>query len=162
MKRATGELADRITGAALAAASLWYLWQAWRLPRFRLSVVVDAHVFPAAVGLALLACSALLAARPQGLPQAGSGEAFSAPFDWRAPGVARAAWLCLLSVAYAVVLEPLGFVASTVAFLVAAAAVLGWRRWALGGAVAAGFAGGTWYLFTRVLTVPLPAGPWGF
>ncbi|WP_324716611.1 tripartite tricarboxylate transporter TctB family protein [Carboxydochorda subterranea] len=144
---------DTTIGLSMALVALWYLWEAWKLPRFQMTVVVDAHVFPMAVGVALLAVSLLLAARP---------GPYAAPegFHWRMPQLWRAAAVALLSLGYVHVLEPLGFVAATFAFLVAVPPVLGWRRWASTVAVAATFSLAIWYFFNNLLQVPLPRGVW--
>ena len=146
---------DSIIGLLLALGSAWYLWEAWRLPRFQLSVVVDAHVFPMVVGLVLLVCAIVLAARPErSAPPEG--------FTWRSPLVWRAFALVGLGGSYALVLERVGFVISTFVFLLITPAVLGWRRWAVAAVVAGVFALGVQYLFDELLMVPLPSGVWPF
>lgn len=147
--------ADSVIGLLMLVASVWYLWQAWRLPRFQLSVVVDAHVFPMVVGLALLICSAILAVKPQ---RAEPPEGFT----WRSALLWRAVAMLGLGSAYVLVLERVGFVVSTFAFLVVTPAALGWRRWAMAAVLAAAFALGVQYLFDKVLMVPLPEGVWPF
>ncbi len=69
--------------------------------------------------------------------------------------------LCLLGlmVAYALLLRPLGFLASTVLFLSAGSFVLGERRFVLMGTVAAIATLSIWYLVNEVLGIflsPLP------
>ena len=150
---------ERIIGIGLSAAALWYLWQAWSLPRFRLTVVVDAHVFPTAVGVALLAASLALAIRPGA--DAPAGETGDERTEgWSAPLVARAAALVALSAIYIWALEPLGFVVATFALLLVVPPLLGWRRWASAAVVAASFSLGVWYFFNHLLQVSLPRGLW--
>ncbi|MEO0999179.1 MAG: tripartite tricarboxylate transporter TctB family protein [Pseudomonadota bacterium] len=67
--------------------------------------------------------------------------------------------LLALMVAYALMLRPAGFLASTVVFLVAGSAVLGERRWMIMIVVAVVATGGVWYLVQEVLGIflrPLP------
>lgn len=140
---------NRAVSAALMLLALLYTVAAWRLPRFRLSTVVDAHVFPVTIGIVLFVLAVLFWFRGQivvRLP-----ERLGPP-----------ALMTLLMLLYALLLRPLGFVVATTAFIMAGAAVLGWRRWAAAFVVAAGFSVGTYYAFVRLLAVPLPAGilPW--
>ncbi|WP_369600371.1 tripartite tricarboxylate transporter TctB family protein [Hahella sp. SMD15-11] len=63
-------------------------------------------------------------------------------------------------VLYALLLAPLGFILSTVLFLIGVAALLGERRWLLLVSVALLSAGGIWYLVDPVLGIymrPWPA-----
>ena len=64
-----------------------------------------------------------------------------------------------LMVAYALCLRPLGFLGSTIGFLVIGSVVLGERRWHIMLPVALIAAGGIWYLVQEVLGIymrPLP------
>jgi len=73
--------------------------------------------------------------------------------------VGQAAALLALMVAYALTLRPLGFLGSTVAFLVIGAMVLGERKLHVLIPVAAVAAGSIWYLVQEVLGIflrPLP------
>lgn len=126
------------------------MWLAWDLPRFQLTTVIDAHVFPLAVGALMLALSAVL------WIQAGSRTVREA--TWAGVDVRRGVLLALLSLLYILTLEPLGYVVSTVGFLFLAPAVLGWRRWWVSVLVALTFAGGTYYLFNSIFLIPLPRG----
>ena len=71
----------------------------------------------------------------------------------------QAAILIALMVAYALLLRPLGFLASTFLFLAIGSVLLGERRYLLVAFVAALAAGGIWYLVEEVLGIflrPLP------
>lgn len=71
----------------------------------------------------------------------------------------QALFLLGLMVAYALLLRPLGFLASTFSFLVIGSAILGERRFILMIIVAAIAAGSVWYLVDSVLGIflrPLP------
>lgn len=130
---------------ALVALSVGYAIAAWRLPRFQMTTVVDAHVFPLVVAAALFLLSVWLLFQP--------GGQMRLPDRLREP-----LYIGLLLILYALMLVPVGFVISTFAFILAASVLLGWRRWRSGVAVAAGFSVGTYYVFVHLLSVPLPAG----
>ena len=72
---------------------------------------------------------------------------------WTTPVV-----LVVTLVAYALVLDPLGFVLATFAFFVAAARILGSHRLVRDVAVAAGLALSVYLAFTRLLEIQLPGG----
>lgn len=146
-----GWSADRWIATGTGALALWFMWSAWNLPRFRLTTVIDAHVFPLVVGAAMFAFSVLL------WVQSGARRR-EASVAWAGMDLRRGALLAILTLLYIVVLEPLGYLLSTFVFLLLAPAALGWRRWWVSAVVALLFAGGTYYLFSSVLLVPLPRG----
>lgn len=92
----------------------------------------------------------------------GAGEPKQGEIDYRRLAqydVGRAIALLLLMAGYAFTLRPLGFIASTILFLVLAAAILGERRMAVLVPVAVVAAVGVWYLVQEVLGIylrPLP------
>ncbi|MDB9945677.1 tripartite tricarboxylate transporter TctB family protein, partial [Ascidiaceihabitans sp.] len=72
----------------------------------------------------------------------------------------QALFLLGLMVAYALCLRPVGFLGSTMFFLIAGSVVLGERRWFIMIPVAAFASGGIWYLVQEVLGIFLR--PWPF
>lgn len=153
--RATGSGADRWIGVVLLALSVAYMAGAWALPRFQMTTVIDAWVFPMAVGLVLAALSLVLILRPGG--RAGTGPQ-AAAFEFPEQ-VGRPVLVLLALVAYALLLDPLGFILSTSLFFLATSAILGWRRWLVAAAVAVGSSVAVYAVFTRLLAIPLPPGP---
>ena len=95
----------------------------------------------------------------------GAGEPKQGEIDYRRLAqydVGRAIALLLLMAGYAFALRPAGFIASTILFLVLAAAILGERRMAVLVPVAVVTAVGVWYLVQEVLGIylrPLPTFP---
>jgi len=90
-------------------------------------------------------------------------EPGSDDIDYRRLGdynLGQVALLLGLMVAYALCLRPIGFLASTFAFLVAGSVILGERRWHIMVPVAVIAAGGIWYLVQEVLGIFLR--PWPF
>lgn len=92
----------------------------------------------------------------------GAGEPKQGEIDYRRLAqydVGRAIALLLLMAGYAFTLRPLGFIASTILFLMLAAAILGERRMVVLVPVAVAAAVGVWYLVQEVLGIylrPLP------
>lgn len=65
-----------------------------------------------------------------------------------------------LMVAYALCLRPLGFLCSTMAFLMLGSAILGERRWLMMTLIAAFATLVVWYLVQQVLGIYLRPAPW--
>jgi putative tricarboxylic transport membrane protein len=65
--------------------------------------------------------------------------------------------LFALLVAYALALEPAGYILATFAFVIISFLMLGEPLWR-GGLIAAGFSAGFYYLFVKILKINLPAG----
>jgi putative tricarboxylic transport membrane protein len=65
--------------------------------------------------------------------------------------------LFALLVAYALTLEPAGYILATFAFVIISFLTLGEPLWR-GGLIAAGFSTGFYYLFVQILKINLPAG----
>ncbi|MDG1103962.1 MAG: tripartite tricarboxylate transporter TctB family protein [Ascidiaceihabitans sp.] len=74
--------------------------------------------------------------------------------------IGQALLLLGLMVAYALCLRPVGFLGSTMFFLITGSVVLGERRWFIMIPVAAFASGGIWYLVQEVLGIFLR--PWPF
>ncbi|HEX7126081.1 MAG TPA: tripartite tricarboxylate transporter TctB family protein [Thermodesulfobacteriota bacterium] len=69
--------------------------------------------------------------------------------------------LWLGSVLYAALLPHLGFLAATPLFLFSLIVVWGVRGWATRVCFTVGYTAALFYVFERLLGVPLPSGPWG-
>ncbi len=142
---------DRFIAVGLMLFSAIYLYGAWKLPRFSMTMAVDAYVFPIAVGLVMLALSALLFFQS-------TGEGRPRLFQNLSPAGRTMAILVGWALAYALLIRPLGYLLMTTLFIVGASTLLGWRRWGVALGVALAFAGASYYLFTVVLSVTLPSG----
>jgi putative tricarboxylic transport membrane protein len=144
--------AERWIAVGLIVLTGWYLAMAWRLPRFSLTTVVDAHVFPMALG-----CVQILMAVWLGL-KSGRAEGENIPSPWRGLEIRRGMLLLLLCLVYIELMTPLGFVLATFGFLMTAPYLLGWRRWKVSLLVALLMACGIYYLFAVILGVVIPKG----
>ncbi len=144
--------AERWIAIGLIILTGWYLTMAWRLPRFTLTTVVDAHVFPMALG-----CLQLLLAAWLGL-KSKRPERENIPSPLRELEIRRGALLLLLCLVYIELMTPLGFIPSTFGFLAISPYLLGWRRWMVSVLIALFMSCGIYALFAVVLGVVIPKG----
>ena len=147
---------DRCLGAGLLAIGAGYLAAAFLISEPEGGyAAVGARVFPIGIGLGLVAVAVHVAFRAGGAGKAPAQDAFPAP-DWRA-----AAPSALLFPAYIVLIEPLGYVAATTAFIAFESRLLGSRRWVRDLLAALVVAVSVYALFGLLLGLRLPAGPFG-
>lgn len=140
--------------AGLGLFAVIYLIGAWRLPRFTLTAVIDAHIFPLALGAILLVLSLLYYLQAGGAEQR---KAQQRPFF---EGVNKRLLLQLWAstLLYALLLSPLGYLLATSLFLAGVMWLLGVRPPGKLLAIAVGFALVTYALFAYLLGVPLSRG----
>ena len=117
---------ERDLGIGVLAAGAGYLAAAFLLSEPEGGyAAVGPRVFPIGIGIALVAVALWIALRGNVVASASATHAPpSAPADWRA-----AAPSVLLFLAYIVLLEPVGYLLTTTAFVALAARLLGSRRW---------------------------------
>ena len=119
-------------------------------------------IWPSTFPKVLAACGVLVSLVVLLGFEKGAGEPKQGEIDYRRLAqydVGRAIALLLLMAGYAFTLRPLGFIASTILFLVLAAAILGERRMIVLVPIAVIAAVGVWYLVQEVLGIylrPLP------
>ena len=142
---------DRIGGAVLLIVGLVALWESAKLPLGSLRNPGPAFM-PLALAVIVLGCGALL------VVFGGASGAFGriAWTEWRHAvaifaACAFAAWG----------LERLGYRLTITATLVFLLAVVERKGALTTGAFALGLAFGSFYMFSTLLRVPLPRGPWG-
>lgn len=146
--------------------SAFVIWQSTQVTEPPRNIVVGPRTFPLMVSWAMLAVSVMLvwqrlraitarraAAAPPNefaeLQEADDTSISDWPAVWSVLGSLLA--LCLL-------LEPVGFVATIFFFLCGLSTLFSPRRWLLNLVVALAFSLFFYYLFTRVLEIPLPKG----
>ena len=143
----------RVVGIVTTLAAAAYLFEALRLPRG----TVDrpgAGIYPILLGLLWLGVGLAFLIRPPSDPE-------EAPPDWpTGPDLVRVASVGLATMAYIVLLVPLGYVASGALLTLATLWVLGLRAWRRVVVLSAAVAFGSYALFDLVLGVPLPPGAW--
>jgi putative tricarboxylic transport membrane protein len=137
---------DRVAGAALAIAGLAIALEATTFEVAFLTDPVGPKALPLVAAVILFAAGATLLLRPRA----------SSPWP-SAPVLGRMAGATGVFLAYALVLEPMGFVLATTGTMAALSRLFGgaWLK-----SVVAAFALSVvlWYLFVWVLGLPLPMG----
>ena len=137
---------DRAAGAALAIAGLAIALEATTFQVAFLTDPVGPKALPLVAAVILFGAGAMLLLRPRE----------SSPWP-SAPVIGRMASATGVFLAYALVIEPMGFVLATTGTMTALSRLFGasWRK-----SVAAAFALSValWYLFVWVLGLPLPMG----
>jgi putative tricarboxylic transport membrane protein len=152
---------DRWIALILAGICLAYGYTAWftmdaNLAPFMQRNPIWPSTFPKALSVLGLAASCII------LFNLEKGEDIIGDIDYRRLGdykIGQAIMLLLLMVAYALCLRPLGFIGSTMSFLVLGAFILGERKWHVMLIVAFIATFAVWYLVSEVLGIymrPLP------
>lgn len=142
-------MSDRLTGLALLALAVIYGVTASGYEAM-IGDPLGPAVFPLVLAIPLGVFSLYLLVRPDPEPAWARGRALLRQ------GLALVAF-----VAYAYLLEPLGFIVTTVLGVMALAWLLGARLWQ-GGAAGLAIALVLFVLFNNLLSLPLPAGVLGF
>lgn len=180
---------QRLAAVLFVVGAVYYLY-ALRIPAFPYPVPVDADAFPQALGVLLMALSAVLlvqgraprhsreapkqappadpppaplAARPPAPPE-GEGPPPIAPEEpesdrplWQRANVKLAVVIAAM-ILYVLLLEHVGFLIVTAAFLFGVTWFIGYRNQWINAAVAVIFAAGMYYSFTVLLKMSLPEG----
>ncbi len=142
---------DRVGGGALALLALLVLWESRALPLGSLRNPGPAYM-PVVLALSALVLGLLIVA--------GGGR--SEPLAAVGWGEARHALIILGACAFAALaLERLGYRLTMLLMLAFLVRVVERRGVLAAVAFSAGVAWGSFYLFSTLLRVPLPRGPWG-
>jgi hypothetical protein len=143
---------DRVAGTGLAAVALLVLWESRALP-FGTIRDPGAGAVPVLLALVLLLCSLAVVA-------AGAAAPSVAALPWNEW---RHAVAILGACAFmALALERLGYRLTILLTLLTLLIVVERKGWIVATVFALAFSLGTYFLFGRVLRVPVPQGPFGF
>lgn len=147
--------------------SMFFIWQATQVSEPPLNIFVGPRTFPLLIGWMMLAVSVVLVWQRMRTVAAEASAAAPDPqlglvpleadetsiSDWPAVWSVLGSLLILF-----LLLEPLGFVAALALFLFGLSTLFGPRRWLLNLVISVAFSTFFYYLFTRVLEIPLPNG----
>ena len=143
---------DRLAGAVLAAFAILVLWESRALP-FGSIREPGAGAVPVLLALILLICSVAVAV--------GGSTAYAVtaiPWtEWRHAVAILGACLFM-----ALALERLGYRLTILVALFGLLTLMEKKGWLVGLVFAVTFALGSHYLFSTLLKVPMPQGPFGF
>ena len=143
---------DRAAGAFFAAFSVLVLWESRAIP-FGTMAEPGPGALPVLLALALLVCSVMVFAGGR----AGEHLADIRWTEWR-HAVAILGTCCFMALA----LERLGYRVTMFVALLTLVSLVEKKGWIAGILFAGGFSLGTYFLFSTLLRVPLPRGPFGF
>jgi putative tricarboxylic transport membrane protein len=147
--------------------SVFYIWQATQVTEPPSSIAVGARTFPVLIGCLMLIVSVILAwlrwrarfskaSGPKVQPQleiVPLEQDETSISDWPAVWTVLGSLLGLF-----LLLEPLGFVVAVALFLFGLSSAFAPARWLLNLGISIGFSAFFYYLFTRILEIPLPNG----
>lgn len=147
--------------------SMFFIWQATQVSEPPLNIFVGPRTFPLLIGWMMLAVSVVLVWQRMRTVAAEASAAAPDPqlglvpleadetsiSDWPAVWSVLGSLLILF-----LLLEPLGFVTALALFLFGLSTLFGPRRWLLNLVISVAFSTLFYYLFTRVLEIPLPNG----
>jgi putative tricarboxylic transport membrane protein len=167
---AKGAVARKVETAftlLLPIFSIVFIWQATQVSEPPRNISVGPRTFPLLIGCMMLAVSAVLVWQhfrmrlSEAHATASNIEMAVVPLeeddtkvsDWPAVWGVLGALLALF-----VLLEPLGFVVALALFLFGLSTFFGPQRWLLNLVTAVTFSASFYYLFTRILDIPLPNG----
>ena len=140
---------DRIWGIVILILGGAYLIEGIRIPPAAFGDPLGPRVFPTILGISMAACGASLLIKPE--PRGAQ------PILVRRPLI-QVLILCALLLLYAISLPWLGYLLATFLLVWMAAILMGDRSFLRGLVISAVFSAGVFFLFTRVLTIPLPLG----
>ncbi len=142
-------LGNRIWGIILCGVGIFYLIEGINLPPAAIGDPLGPLVFPTILASSMIACGVYLAIRP--------GPRTDQPVLSRRT-FPQVLILFALLVLYSAAIPWMGYLLSTSVFVFIAAFLMGERSWVKGAVISAIFSAGVFFLFVRVLTIPLPPG----
>jgi putative tricarboxylic transport membrane protein len=149
---------DRILSVVVGVGALGYLYADWRIPRVQLGDPLGPRAFPALVGILLLISAALLmleARRRQPAPVAVAETT-------RRSHVPLLLGVLLWTTCYYVAFEPTGYIIATIIYLFGLLCVFNKGKHQSNALIAAGFTAVAYGIFSQLLNVQLPRGPFSF
>lgn len=152
---------DILTGFLLLLLAGFYLRETVSLTEMTgLATAIGPKAFPYLLGTSMLVLSLLLLW--QGWQERPKVDRGKAQVNWTRSEIRDFLVVPALIILYALVLESLGYLLSTLFFLLAGMLCMGRRKWTSNLLWALWFSLGTYFLFTHWLDVQLPRGPLPF
>lgn len=150
---------NQVLGLSIALVSVGYLAMAFQIPNFPLPRPIDSDLFPKALGFILFALAVMLfLEKPQQRDISAAVEQHEQGGPLLLQPWARIVVTSLAIVAYALLLVPLGFVATSLVFSYGLAWYYGFQRHGVNLAVSLGVVLTLYLAMTRGMDVYLPSG----
>jgi putative tricarboxylic transport membrane protein len=140
---------DRIWGIVILILGGAYLVEGIRIPPAAFGDPLGPRIFPTILGVSMAACGAFLLIKPE--PRGAQPILVRRSFI-------QVLILCALLILYAISLPWMGYLLATILLVWMAALIMGERSFIQGLVISAVFSAGVFFLFTRILTIPLPLG----
>jgi putative tricarboxylic transport membrane protein len=140
---------NRVWGIIISGIGVFYLIEGFSLPSAAIGDPLGPLTFPTILGVSMVACGVYLAVRP--------GPRTTQPILVR-NSFQQVLILFALLILYSSSISWMGYPLSTFLFVLIGAFLMGERSWAKGVLISAVFSTGIFFLFVRVLTIPLPLG----
>jgi putative tricarboxylic transport membrane protein len=153
---------DRILSVVVGVGALGYLYADWRMPRVQLGDPLGPRAFPALVGVLLLISAVLLmleARRRQPTPAAAP---VAAAEPRRSSHVPLLIGVLVWTTCYYAAFEPAGYIIATIVYLFGLLCVFNKGQHKSNVLIAAGFTAVAYGIFSQLLNVQLPRGPFSF
>ena len=145
---------DRLLAIVVMAGALVYLVADWRMPAVIVGDPLGPKVFPAIIGVGLLLSGLLLLLESRGATRSGAEPADPAEHRHRIVLLGIAAWTAIYYMAF----EPVGYLISTVVYMLVLLAYFNRGRHVVNVAVALCFTAVAYGVFARFLGVAMPMG----
>lgn len=152
--------ANQILGLFLGLFSVGYIWLAYQIPVFPLPRPVDSDAFPKVLGYILAGLSLWLFLEKPEAPGAVDPEqqAAIAALPWWQRPWALVALTSLAILAYAMLLQPLGFVLASILLGCGLSAYYGYRRHGINLLTSSAVVLSLYLLLSRAMGIHLPTG----
>ena len=140
---------NRTWGIVICALGVFYLVEGFTLPPAAIGDPLGPLTFPTILGVSFIACGVYLALKPG--PRSTHPVLVGRYF-------LQVLILFTLLLLYSAGISWAGYLISTFWFVLLGAFLMGERSWGKGILFSAAFSAGVFFLFVRVLTIPLPFG----
>jgi len=151
---------DWALAVAAVIGGLVYLYADSKLALVKIGDPLGPRIFPAIIGVGIILSGLLLMVEIRKRQRAGAqraeAEAAAHPREQQRPGILIG--MLVWTVLYYLAFEPVGYIVSTVIFLLGLLAVFNRGRHLTNLAVALGFTAVAYTIFDRLLAVPMPEG----
>lgn len=151
---------NQLTGIIVTVFGMIYGWMALRLPRAAYGDPLAPAIFPILLGIALVICGIILTVTEGRNPGAPTMDKKPLKGHGLSHDTKLIIYTCAVTLIYAVIFNPLGYVLATLFFMNAMLFALnGKEQWKTNLVVSASFSVGIYLIFMKALGISLPMMP---